>query len=72
MQGPDYCRGNSKHCEIKIIHQRHTDRGHHKGLHEKRGTGIIMRTAESFLDCHMVLLSKSHVSKNCDTHKTVL
>ena len=65
-------RVNSKHCEIKIIRQRDTDKAHHKSLHDKRGTGIITRTAESFLDCHMVLLSKSHVSKNCDTHKTVL
>ena len=71
VQGPDYGRLNSKHCEIKIIRQRNTDRAHHKGLHDKWWIGIITRTAESFLGCHMVLLSKSHVSKNFDTHKTV-
>ena len=72
VHGHDYGRVSSKHCEIKINRQRDTDKAHHKSLHDKRGTGIITRTAESFLDCHMVLLSKSHVSKNCDTHKTVL
>ena len=55
-----------------VVHQRDTERAHHKGLHDKWGIGIITRTAESFLDCHMVLLSESQVSKNCDTHKIVL
>ena len=61
VQGPDDGRVNSECFEIKIVHQRDTDRAHHKGLHGNWGIGIITRTAESFLDCHTVLLSKSHV-----------
>ena len=37
VQGRNYRRLNSKHCEIKIIRQRDTDRAHHKGLHDKWG-----------------------------------
>ena len=73
VQGPDYGRVNRKCFKMKVVHQRDTDRPHNNSLHDKWGIGIITRTAESFLDCHnMVLLSKSHVSKNCDTHKIVL
>ena len=64
VQRPDYGRVNSKHCEMKIICQRYTEsteRAHHKGLHDKRGIEIIAQTAESFLGCHTVLLSKSQV-----------
>ena len=71
VKGPDYGQVNSECFEIKVFH-RDTDRAHHKGLHDKWGIGIITRTAESFLDCHIVLLSKYHVSENCDTHKMVL
>ena len=61
---------NSECFEIKVVHQRDTERAHHKGLHDKWGIEIIAQTAEFFFQA--VLLSKSHVSKNCDTHKIVL
>ena len=71
VQGPDYVRVNSECFENRVVYG-DTDRAHRKGLLDMWGIGIITRTAESFLGCHMVLLSKSHVSKNCEKHKTVL
>ena len=61
VQGPDYGRVNSERFKIKLVHQRDTDRAHNNSLHDKWGIGIITRTAESFLGCHKVPLSKSHV-----------
>ena len=71
-QGPDYGWVNSECFKIKVVHQRDTDRPHNNSLHDKWGIGIITRTAEPFLGCHMGLLSKSHFSKNREKHKTVL
>ena len=44
-----------------VVHQRDTERAHHKGLHDKWGIGIITRTAETFLGSQTLLLSKSQV-----------
>ena len=48
VQGPAYGWINSECFKMKVVHQRVTDRAHHKGLHDKWGIGIINRTAESF------------------------
>ena len=61
VQGRDYGRVDSECFEIKVVHQRDTERAHHKGLHDKWGIGMITRTAEFFLGCQTVLLSKSQV-----------
>ena len=47
-----------------VVHQKDTERAHHKGLHDKWGIGIITRTAETFLGSQTVLLSKSQVRLN--------
>ena len=65
VQGPDYGRVNSECFENRVVYG-DTDRSHRKGLLDKWWIGIITRTAEPFLGCHMGLLSKSHVSKNRD------
>ena len=54
--------GSTVKCfKMKIIRQRDTERAHNPGLHDNWRMGIITRTAESFLGCQMVLLSKSQV-----------
>ena len=61
VQGSDYVRVNSESFKVNVVHQRDTERAHHEAVHDKWGIGIITRTAETFLGCQTVLLSKSQV-----------